>query len=180
MLEDRHLIRRLRRGDQAALRLIYEKYKDHMLTIAHNLLLDRALAEDCLHDVFVDFVGQAAEFRLRSNLKGYLATCIANRARDVLRSKSHQNLSLSAMPEQRANPAAPPAQLMHGEQAIRLRAALAELPYAQREVIILHLNGKLKFRQIATQLGLSVNTVQSRYRYGLDKLRSLLRKGAGA
>ena len=183
MLEDRHLIRRLRRGDQAALRLIYEKYKDHMLTIANNLLLDFAGAEDCLHDVFVDFAGRAGEFRLRGNLKGYLATCIANRARDLLRAKSRQNVSLSAMPNQAtdlANPPAPPAQLIHGEQAARLRAALSELPFEQRQVIVLHLNARLKFQQIATQLGLSVNTVQSRYRYGLDKLRSLLRKGARA
>ncbi|MCK4849859.1 MAG: sigma-70 family RNA polymerase sigma factor [Phycisphaerae bacterium] len=180
MLEDRLLIRQLRRGDQAALRLIYERNKDHMLTVAHNLLLDRSLAEDCLHDVFVDLAVRAAQFRLHSNLKGYLATCIANRARDVLRSKSRQNVSLSAMPEHPANPAAPPAQLIHSEQATRLRAALTELPFEQRQAIVLHLNAKLKFRQIAKQLGLSVNTVQSRYRYGLDKLRSLLKTGAEA
>ena len=180
MLEDRLLIRRLRHGDKAALRLIYEKYKDHMLTIAHNLLLDRALAEDCLHDVFVNFAARADKFRLRSNLSSYLLTSIANRARDLLRSKSRQNLSLSAMSEQRANPAAPLAQLIHSEQAAKLYAALAELPFEQRQVIVLHINAKLKFQQIAKHLGLSINTVQSRYRYGLDKLRSLLRKGAGA
>ncbi len=180
MLEDRHLIRRLRRGDQAALRLIYEKYKDHMLTIANNLLLDFAGAEDCLHDVFVDFAGRAGEFRLRGNLKGYLATCVANRARDLLRAKSRQNVSLSAMPNQATDLANPPAELINNEQAARLRAALSELPFEQREVIVLHLNAKLKFQQIAKQLGLSVNTVQSRYRYGLDKLRSLLKTGAEA
>ena len=180
MLEDRLLIRRLRRGDQAALRLIYEKYKDNMLTVANNLLLDFAAAEDCLHDVFVDFASRAAQFRLRSNLKGYLATCVANRARDLLRAKSRQNVPLSAMPEQLANPASPPAQLIHSEQSAGLRAALAQLPFEQREIIILHLNGKLKFQQIANQLDLSVNTVQSRYRYGLDKLRALLKKGAEA
>ena len=180
MLEDRLLIRQLRRGDQTALRLIYEKYKDNMLTIANNLLLDFAGAEDCLHDVFVDLARRAGEFRLRSNLKGYLATCVANRARDLLRAKSRQNVPLSAVPEQRANPASPPAQLIHDEQTASLYAALAELPFEQREVIVLHLNAKLKFQQIATQLDLSVNTVQSRYRYGLDKLRSLLKKGAEA
>ena len=180
MLEDRHLIRRLRRGDQTALRLIYQKYKDHMLTIANNLLLDFSAAEDCLHDVFVDFAARAADFRLRSNLKGYLVTCVANRARDLLRAKSRQNVSLSAVPNHPTNPAGPPAQLIHGEQTARLRAALAELPFEQRQVIVLHLSAKLKFQQIATQLDLSINTVQSRYRYGLDKLRSLLKTGAGA
>ena len=180
MLEDRLLIRRLRRGEKAALRLIYEKYKDHMLTIARNLLFDRTLAEDCLHDVFVNFAARAAEFRLRSNLKSYLTVSIANRARDMLRAKSRQNVSLSTMPNQPADPAAPPAQLIHSEQTVRLYAALAELPFEQRQVIVLHLNAELKFRQIATHLSLSINTVQSRYRYGLDKLRSLLRKGAQA
>ena len=180
MLEDRILIRRLRRGNQAALRRIYEKYKDHMLTIAHNLLLDRALAEDCLHDVFVDFARRAAEFRLRSNLRGYLTTCIANRARDLLRSKSRQNVSLSTIPENPANDHGPAEELIIHEDASRLYTALAKLPSAQRQVIVLHLNAKLKFRQIAAQQGLSANTVKSRYHYGLDKLRSLLKEAGQA
>ncbi len=151
-----------------------------MFTVANNLLLDFAGAEDCLHDVFVDFAGRVSEFRLRSSLKGYLATCVANRARDLLRAKSRQDVPLSAVPEQRANPGSPAAELIHDEQAARLRAALAELPFEQRQVIVLRLNAKLKFQQIANHLGLSINTVQSRYRYGLDKLRALLKKGAEA
>ncbi|MHC4692661.1 MAG: sigma factor-like helix-turn-helix DNA-binding protein, partial [Planctomycetota bacterium] len=44
----------------------------------------------------------------------------------------------------------------------------------QREVIILHLQGGMMFSHIARLQGISVNTIRSRYRYGLDKLRSLL------
>jgi len=51
---------------------------------------------------------------------------------------------------------------------------MAELPVEQREVITLHLHAGLTFREIALQLGLSINTVQSRYRYGIEKLRTLL------
>ncbi len=57
-------------------------------------------------------------------------------------------------------------------------AALAELPYEQREVIVLHQHGALTFEEISRQLVLSINTVQSRYRYGLDKLRAQLNAGA--
>ena len=46
----------------------------------------------------------------------------------------------------------------------------------QREVVVLHLQGDMKFRQIAGMLEISVNTVQSRYRYGMGKLRQLLSK----
>jgi RNA polymerase sigma-70 factor (ECF subfamily) len=52
--------------------------------------------------------------------------------------------------------------------------ALAELAEDQRQVIALHVLGALRFREIARQTGASINTVQSRYRYGLAKLQSLL------
>jgi RNA polymerase sigma-70 factor (ECF subfamily) len=54
--------------------------------------------------------------------------------------------------------------------------ALEKLAPEQREVIVLHLQGDMKFRQIATMLDVSVNTAQSRYRYGMEKLRQLLTK----
>ena len=52
--------------------------------------------------------------------------------------------------------------------------ALAQLPQEQRQVVVLHLLSSLRFREIAQQTGESVNTIQSRYRYGLAKLQSLL------
>ena len=52
--------------------------------------------------------------------------------------------------------------------------ALEELPIEQREVVVLHLQADMTFRRIASMLGLSINTVQSRYRYGMEKLRILM------
>ncbi|OHB83890.1 MAG: hypothetical protein A2Z38_11725 [Planctomycetes bacterium RBG_19FT_COMBO_48_8] len=64
--------------------------------------------------------------------------------------------------------------IIHGEELYRLNNAMSQLPYPQREVVILHLQGDMKFKTIAKSQNVSINTVQSRYRYGLDKLRSLL------
>jgi RNA polymerase sigma-70 factor (ECF subfamily) len=64
--------------------------------------------------------------------------------------------------------------LVQNEELARLSNALAQLPYDQREVITLRLHGGMKFRQIARQQAVSIKTAQSRYRYGLDKLRSLM------
>ena len=180
MWEDRLLVRRLRRGDRAALGRVYEKYKDDLLTIANCLVAERAAAEDCLHDVFVNLAGQAAEFRLNSNLKGYLITCVANRARDRLRAKRWQkdNASLENISEAARKANEPTAEIINSEESAKLGKALGQLPYEQREVITLHVHGKLRFREIAKRQGVSTNTVQSRYRYGLDKLRKLLNTGA--
>jgi RNA polymerase sigma-70 factor (ECF subfamily) len=70
--------------------------------------------------------------------------------------------------------AMPLSRAIQDEELCRLADALATLPYEQREVVVLHLKGDLPFREIAAVQGTSLNTVQSRYRYGIDKLRSLL------
>jgi len=174
--EDRLLLRQMRRGDQTALRRIYGKYKDGMLTIAASILSDLAAAEDCVHDVFVDFAAGVAQFRLRSSLKGYLLTCVANRARDQLRKESRQ-ASVGMVGEIAAGNPEPGTRLIEREQEARLYEALAGLPVQQRQVVALHLQGQLTFREIGRQQGVSTNTVQSRYRYGLEKLRALLETG---
>jgi RNA polymerase sigma factor (sigma-70 family) len=56
----------------------------------------------------------------------------------------------------------------------RLNEALAQLPYDQREAVILRAQNSMKFRQIAESQHVPMKTVQSRYREGLNKLRSLL------
>ena len=68
----------------------------------------------------------------------------------------------------------PLSRAIHDEELRQLADALATLPYEQREALVLHLKGDLTFRRIANVQGVSINTVQSRYRYGIDKLRSLL------
>jgi RNA polymerase sigma-70 factor (ECF subfamily) len=55
-----------------------------------------------------------------------------------------------------------------------LNVALDKIPYEQREVIILHIRGQMNFKAIAELQDASIKTVQSRYRYGLDKLRNIL------
>ena len=176
MAHDSDLLQRLRQGDRDALRCTYEKYKDDLLTIATCLLTDAATAEDCLHDVFVNFVEDIGRLRVRKNLKGYLITSIANRARDQLRKKDRQDITITELPEQALTDTNPAGQLANREEAQQLCIALAQLPYPQREVITLHLHSDMSFKQIARMQKVSINTTQSRYRYGLDKLRTLLKK----
>ena len=49
-------------------------------------------------------------------------------------------------------------------------------PYDQREVFVLHAQGEMKFREIAELQNVSIKTVQSRYRYGIERLQTLLEK----
>ena len=60
------------------------------------------------------------------------------------------------------------------EESVKINNALIQVPFEQREVVVLHLYGDMKFREIAKLQATSIKTIQSRYRYGLDKLRSVL------
>ena len=175
MIDERILVWKFNRGSKEALRQFYEKYKDDLLGLAVTLLRDRSQAEDVVHDVFVSFARSAGRFTLSGNLKGYLSTCVANGARDRNRRKSRLDVGLDAAGEDAATNSDDPADCAVGaEEAQWLQQVLERLPYEQREIIVLHLHQEMRFREIAQALGLSINTVQSRYRYGLKKLRSIL------
>ena len=179
MLEDRLLIWKLKSGNADALCRIYEKYQDDMLSIAINLLNDVGDAEDTVHDVFATFARSADNFRLTGSLKSYLATCVANRARDRIRKKQRQKTVGLIEAELIASKAKGPAQAaLQNEQLRQLAKVIAQIPYEQREVIILHLQSGMTLRQIAKSQNASANTIKSRYRYGMKKLRSLLNSEA--
>ncbi len=174
-MEDKLLIWKFKRGSTEAFCRIYDKYKNYLLKISAGLVNDKSVAEDVVHDVVVVLAQSAESIKLAGNLKSFLATCVANRARNVnnhgrLRAagdlgRAESVISRSPRPEQ---------WVIRNEQFDRLNNALSQLPYEQREVIALHLHGQMKFKEIAKSQQTSINTVQSRYRYGIDKLRSLL------
>ncbi len=174
MIEDRWLILRFKRGSTDALCRIYEKYERAMLGVAFGLLNDHSAAEDVVHDVFVAFAQSAERLLPAGSLRSYLATCTANLARDRCRAIRRQSHCLDRAPAVGENASSPLSEVLRDEQSRQLSDALSQLPYEQREAVVLHLKGGLTFQAMARAQGLSINTVQSRYRYGIEKLRSSL------
>ena len=172
-MEDKLLVLRCKRGSTEALGRIYEKYKTDMLVLAMALLNDKSAAEDVMHDVFLSFVQNIEKFSLTGSLKSYLLTCLANRARNLNKAKYQQSAESDPEEPVSRNSHEPPQVIMCNEQLRQLSNAMAELPYDQREVIMLHFQAGTTFRTIGRSLGISANTAKSRYRYGLDKLREI-------
>jgi len=173
-MEDKLLIWKFKHGSSDALCRIYEKYEDYMLTSAISLLNDLSSAEDVVHDVFVSFSQSANKLRLDGSLKGYLTTCVVNLARDKIRATQRHHLALDKVNPVSSDSKQPSESIIYDEELQQLSKAMAQLPCEQREAIVLHLRGGMTFKAIAKAQSVSINTIQSRYRYGLDKLRSLL------
>ena len=175
MLEDKLLIWKLRRGNRNALCRIYEKYKDDLLRIAAGLLKEGSEAEDAVHDVFTSFVGASNNFTLTGSLRGYLTTCVANKARNLNRTKSRQRkVSLDEIEPTVSNLKRPDQWIIYDEEFQRLHNAMAQLPHEQREAVVLHIQGAMKFKEIAELMNEPLNTVLSHMNYASKKIKIIL------
>jgi RNA polymerase sigma-70 factor (ECF subfamily) len=174
MLEDKLLLWKFKHGSSESLERIYDKYETYLITVATALLNNTHAAEDVLHDFFISFVTSAEKIKLKGNLKAYLATCVANHARNRIKRKQLEPSALDDNDSIESAALGPDLLAIQKEETTILNQAMSHLPYEQREVVVLHLQGNLKFTQIAEMRSTSVNTIRSRYRYGLEKLRSVL------
>ena len=175
MLEERYLIWRFKHGSAEAFERIYEKHKNDLLKLAVVLLGEACAAEDIVHDVFVQIAQTRHSLRVTGNLKSLLATAVINRARNYRRDAYRHRHSLAQQDEGVSSDSCePPRWALLSEQLQLLSAAMAQLPYEQREAVGLHLGAGMSFPEVARIQNASVNTVQGRCRYGLEKLRSLL------
>ena len=164
MIEDQLLIWKFKHGSRVALLRIYEKYKNDLLKLAVALVGDVNEAEDVVQDVFVGFAQSAARITCTANR-------IRNRARDQQR---HETTGLAGAEDLVGSFRRPEQWAMLSEALEQLRQAMAQVPYEQREVVGLYIEGSITFRQIARIQNVSINTVQGRYRYGMNRLRSML------
>ena len=182
MLKDARLVRKAKRGCRDSMRSIYEMYKDDLLTLANALLNDKGEAEDVVHDVFVSFVQSLERFEVRKSLRGYFVTCVRNLARDRIRMRLRRldKLDEHGRAELQQKESDSPCKLTLEKESCQLvRDALEQLPYDQREVVVLRVKADLTFKEIASLQSVSINTVQGRYRYGLNKLRLILEDHSG-
>ena len=174
MIEDRLLIWRCKQGDRAAFRRIYEKYEGDLRTLAANLLYDKSAVEDVVHDVFISLLRVVDTFELRSSLAGYLKTSVANRARDYQLRKRPQTVAGEDAQFVASDDKGPVHLVIQSELSQQLGTAMSRLAYEQREVIVLYLHGRMKFKAIGELQKVSTKTAYKRYRAGLDKLKALL------
>lgn len=168
---DRRLAARIDAGDASALEEVYDAYSSAVYRQALAILSSTADAEDVVQDVFLQLV------RRRGGpiheLKAYLLTAARHQACSSLRRRQRETPGESA---ETAPHLWPGGDGFGDRQAIR--EALEALPLEQREVVRLKVYEQLTFVEISIAVRASINTVASRYRYALQKLRKALGESA--
>jgi RNA polymerase sigma factor (sigma-70 family) len=144
---------------------LYDQYGASLYRYAVMLLADASAAEDAVQQVFASVLKLGID-RVQQDAH-YLRRAVRNECYTLLRKRMLET----------AQPFLEPCDQARGssEERIALQDALRVLPPEQREVVHLHVYEGLTFQEIADESAESINTIASRYRYALAKLREQLR-----
>lgn len=155
----------LRQGDRAAFERIYQEMSKPLFTVILRILRDRNLAEDVLQELFVKLFRTPPPASVRKP-RAYLFQSARNLAIDALRRRPEE----AELDEQTPVPDHTEAQV----ERLDLRAALDALPLTERQIVSLHIDGGLKFREIAAMMELPLGTALWKYQKALNTLRAHL------
>lgn len=133
------------------------------------------------------FRGSSAE-ELSAWLRQILASCLSDANRDLGRAKRDvtRERSLEKIPDEfeaepeawlAANQSSPSLRAQRNEQGLRLAEALAHLPEAQREAVVLHYFHNWSLRDISSHLDRSLDAVAGLIKRGLRDLRVQMQEG---
>ncbi|MFW6437787.1 MAG: RNA polymerase sigma factor, partial [Armatimonadota bacterium] len=157
--DDNALLRKLARGDSAALGALYDRHATALYRWLLATGLPRGDAEDLLSECFLALVDRGEGAAQIEDVRAYLFAV----ARNKLSRSAPDTQALELVLEPATNP--------HSADAVAVREALADLSPEQREVVVLKVWQGHTFAEIGRLLDIPPNTASSRYRYALEKLR---------
>jgi RNA polymerase sigma-70 factor (ECF subfamily) len=150
---------------------LYDEHGPRLYRYALVILKDAAAAEDAVQQTFYELARMARRKPEVVNA-GYATRAVRNQCLDVLRRLRRVSASSATLLEAAASDASE-------EERLIVEQALAALPVEQREVVYLKVYEGLTLQEISTLVGVSINTVASRYRYALTALRREMAPGGG-
>ena len=182
---DESLMLRYRDGDVRAFELLVTRHRKALFNFILRFVRDTAQAEDVTQETFLRLVKGADAYERQAKFTTWLYTIARNLCVDASRRGKHRKAAsldapigdddgaslLDLVPD---GGAAVDRQAQSRELGVRLKQALESLPDEQREIFLLREVADLQFNEIANVVGCPENTVKSRMRYALEKLREAL------
>jgi RNA polymerase sigma-70 factor, ECF subfamily len=180
-VSDEECMERYQRGDAAAFRVLYLRYRDRLHRYLLRLATHAAEAEEVFQEAWMAVIRGRDGYRSGHNFAGWLFSVAHRRAADRWRALSRhapewrRPLDEEVL-EQHASPAlhGPDAQCHNEALARAMQDAVQALPLPQREAFLLRAEAGLGVEDIAVATGVSHETAKSRLRYAQRRLRDAL------
>jgi RNA polymerase sigma-70 factor (ECF subfamily) len=163
------------RGDERQLQRIYEQEAGRLLGVAYRILRRRDLADDAVHDAFLQIWQKASTFDpARGSGRGWIYTVVRHRALNILRDMSRETLTGEQFNDLPAHDGDPLSYLSRLSEAASLSHCLERLDTSKRTSILLAFVDGYTHQQIAARLNAPLGTVKAWIRRGLLSLKDCL------
>lgn len=177
---DAELIHEYIRGNERALEVLINRYKDKVYTSVFMLVKDKYLAEDIFQDAFLKIIKTIKDGRYAEQGK-FLPWAIRvahNLCMDHFR-RTKQQIMVTLPDGQDISVLFGAGDMASDGIEKRqvhecVRKLVEGLPEEQREVVVLRIYADLSFKEISELTGVSINTALGRMRYALINLRKLI------
>lgn len=164
-------------GDVGAFEILYSRHRARLFHYLLGQLRDRPLAEELFQDIWQRIIHARGNWTPEAAFSTWLFRIAHNRLNDHWRAARHRPATPIDADERTAlltDAHTPESRVSELAQRQRLHKALAELPIEQQEVVTLRLEQELSLEEIGEITGVGRETVKSRLRYAMDKLRARL------
>ncbi len=175
--KEKKLVEGLVAGDDSAYEELFRVHFPYLKDLACSMVHDEFAAKTIVSDFFYHIWEIRSSLRVENSLRAYLARGVYNRCLNHLRSaRNEPGRRLPLTPDaDRDSGEDPLGDLMARELEQRMEEAVASLPEATRRVFLMHRSDGLKYEEITTATGISVNTVK----YHIKRALAILRKRFG-
>lgn len=169
------LVQRLKNGEDAAYKELYEQHYTVLCHYAASLLRDDVLAESIVSDVIYALWQNHSSLSVYSSLRAYLMTAVRNRCLNHLRKTSCQPLSQTydQVVDSNGNPLG---KMLDRELENTIMAAMSELPGKTKSVFELSRFERKSYDEISSMMNMSPNTVKYHISQALRVLKEKLKK----
>ena len=178
--EERDWVTRIRGGDAAAFRAMYDRHGDAMFAFAYACLKSRDEAQDVVHDIFLNVLKNCATFSVSGELRTYLLRAVYNRVATLRRHLrvelvSHESIVRDAgFPTEWAYRGNADDPLLRHELGEALSRAVLALPPRAQQAYRLVREQELPYAEAAEVMGISTHTVEIHLIRALKALRDQL------
>lgn len=156
-------------GDHEALQRLYVAVGDKVYGFALSLVRNPQDAEDVLQETFLRIHAHAKEYRSQGKPLAWIFTIARHLAMDKRREQSRTQPLLQEETVDLSD-------VTRADQRVLLDSLLNRLSEEDRQIVILHAVVGMKFREIAAVMAMPLNTVLSRYRRSLNRLKTIAKE----
>ncbi|WAC14927.1 RNA polymerase sigma-70 factor [Dyadobacter pollutisoli] len=159
-----------------ACELLFRQHYVALCSHAVRFVGSKAVAEDLVADIFCQFYEQQIFATITSSYRAYLYKAVRNRAYNYVRQTFGRDVSLEEAQYQATGQAHQPDSITQYDELYRdVEKAIESLPIQRRRIYLMHRFDGMKYGEIASELGLSVRTIEVQIRLASHALRELLK-----